>query len=372
MTIANQIIRPTLLVDETRARANIMEMTRRARSSGVTFRPHFKTHQSIEVGRWYRDAGVEAITVSSASMAEYFATDGWKDILIASPINVRELARLEQLAESVRLHVTVDSSSAVCHLAKGRFAKLTVWIEIDSGDHRTGIDTSDRPALERVARQVMEANGLELAGLIAHDGHTYGVETPSDVAPVYEKTVRCLADLRSWIEPIVGQKLRLSVGDTPSGKLVEDHSGVDEIRPGNFVFGDLCQLSIGSCREDEIAVLLAAPVVSKSGIRREIVLHGGAVHLSKDWLLAPNGRAIFGRIAPLTDTGWGPSLPDCYVSRVSQELSVIQASDALFESVEIGDLVGVLPIHSCLTVNAMRSMRTLDGRTISCMLGEHA
>ena len=60
-------------------------MVDRAAAADVDFRPHFKTHRSREVGRWFRDFGVAAITVSSVDMAQYFSNDGWDDITIAFP-----------------------------------------------------------------------------------------------------------------------------------------------------------------------------------------------------------------------------------------------------------------------------------------------
>ena len=78
-------------------------MAEKARQSKVTFRPHFKTHQSIEIGSWFRDEGVQKITVSSVDMAEYFASDGWNDITIAFPLNIRQLPQIQELAGRINL-----------------------------------------------------------------------------------------------------------------------------------------------------------------------------------------------------------------------------------------------------------------------------
>ena len=86
----NAITRPTLLLDVVRARRNIARMADKARRNGVRFRPHFKTHQSAAIGAWFRAEGVACITVSSVTMARYFADQGWQDITIVFPVNVRE------------------------------------------------------------------------------------------------------------------------------------------------------------------------------------------------------------------------------------------------------------------------------------------
>ena len=77
------IEKPTLILDPTICRANIQRMAERAKRNNVKFRPHSKTHQSAMVSEWFREVGVDAITVSSVEMATYFAENGWKDITIA-------------------------------------------------------------------------------------------------------------------------------------------------------------------------------------------------------------------------------------------------------------------------------------------------
>ena len=72
-------------------------MAYRVRQNQVRFRPHFKTHQSAAIGEWFRAEGVAAITTSSVEMATYFAEQGWNDITIAFPANVREIDQINRL-----------------------------------------------------------------------------------------------------------------------------------------------------------------------------------------------------------------------------------------------------------------------------------
>ena len=93
---------------------------------------------------------------------------------------------------------------------------------------------------------------------------------------------------------------------------------VDEIRPGNFVFYDVMQLQIGACTEEEIGVAVACPIVAKHPERNQLVIYGGAVHHSKEFIEI-DGVQLFGYIAPLTGDGWGPRLQHAYVAGLSQE-----------------------------------------------------
>ncbi|NIV11183.1 MAG: alanine racemase, partial [Aliifodinibius sp.] len=93
-------------------------MAERAQKQNLRFKPHMKTHQSIQVGKWLKEYGISAITVSSVKMAQYFANDGWQDITIAFPCNVRQLPELNDLAKDISLTLLINKSKTVSLLAK--------------------------------------------------------------------------------------------------------------------------------------------------------------------------------------------------------------------------------------------------------------
>ncbi|MCD6346711.1 MAG: alanine racemase, partial [Bacteroidales bacterium] len=94
---------PTLLIDEEKVKRNINRMLAKARDHACTLRPHFKTHQSVEIGEWFRDKGVEKITVSSFDMALKFASAGWNDITVAFPVNILEISKINIIASTIDL-----------------------------------------------------------------------------------------------------------------------------------------------------------------------------------------------------------------------------------------------------------------------------
>ncbi len=83
-------------------------MALKARRHNVTLRPHFKTHQSAEIGSWFRDFGINSIAVSSVEMANYFAKNGWDDITIAFPVNILETDKINKLAGNISLNLLVE------------------------------------------------------------------------------------------------------------------------------------------------------------------------------------------------------------------------------------------------------------------------
>jgi len=155
----------------------------------------------------------------------------------------------------------------------------------------------------------------------------------------------------------------VSLGDSPTCSVAEDFTGVDEIRPGNFVFYDLTQNKIGSNPLTQIAVAMACPIVAIHKDRSEIVIYGGGVHFSKDRLEDVEGT-IFGRVVEKIENGWGNVIPNMYVNSLSQEHGVITVPTSEIENYTIGDHLLILPVHSCMTANLMKSYVTTDGRKI--------
>ncbi|MFH0865543.1 MAG: alanine racemase, partial [Bacteroidota bacterium] len=154
-------------------------------------------------------------------------------------------------------------------------------------------------------------------------------------------------------------------GDTPSCSIMDDFTGIDEIRPGNFVFYDAMQYHLGSCKPEQIAVSVACPVVSKNKERCELVIYGGAVHLSKDFITDKNNNRIYGLVAKSDTDEWGAIIPDTKIISVTQEHGIIRTNKTFFESTEIGDVVNVLPVHSCLCANNFSKYFLTTGKWIS-------
>lgn len=365
-----EIIKPTMLLDEARVRGNIARMAQRARDNGVRFRPHFKTHQSVQIGEWFRAEGVTAITVSSLDMAAYFAKDGWDDITVAFPANVRQIDVINRLAADLRLHLLVESLAAARILEDRLAHPVNAWIEVDAGSGRSGVSWNGSDDLRALASFLAQSRKLRLQGLLTHAGNTYAARGLTQVAAVHNETVTRLQRLRNSLAAHGFSGLELSIGDTPACSLLDDWGDVDEARPGNFVFYDLMQMQIGSCAAADAGFVVACPVVAIHPERGEIVLYGGAVHLSKEMLLRSDGSPSYGAVVPLTAGGWGDPLDGVWLRSLSQEHGVVRATAEAWPQltgVQVGDLLGVLPVHSCLTADLLKEYVMLDGARIEMM-----
>src|SRR4029077_4717321 len=134
-----------------------------------------KTLKSMEAARHAIDPSHGGIAVSTLNEADYFARQGISDIQYAVCISPDKLPRAaEILRRAPHFSFFVDS----VHVARSVVASglvhdvsFRVWLEIDSGEHRTGVEPED-PAMLEVAR-VLDQSGVSFQGVATHAGHSY-------------------------------------------------------------------------------------------------------------------------------------------------------------------------------------------------------
>jgi len=359
------IKKPTLILNSRICKRNIRVMAAKAHEQNVIFRPHFKTHQSAAIGEWFREEGVSAITVSSVSMAKYFAKQGWQDITIAFPVNILEIEEINELASAVDLHLLIESERTANFLKEKLTADCGFFIKIDTGYHRTGIEAQNVLLINKVL-QSANSQKLHFKGFLTHSGNAYHAKDRQELTRIQQYTSGNLLKLKKHFQPQY-PGLILSVGDTPTCSQLPAFNGINEIRPGNFVFFDVMQFTLGSCQLEDIAVALVCPVVSVHLNRMEAVIYGGAVHLSKERaLLLPDHESIYGLAISWDGEKWDTCNLLGKVSSLSQEHGILSLSQPGC-NLKPGDLLAILPVHSCLTANLMRRYLTLDGEIIETM-----
>ena len=115
----------------------------------------------------------------------------------------------------------------------------------------------------------------------------------------------------------------------------------------------------------QIAAVLACPVVALHPERGEVVVYGGAIHLSKD-VVIENGQPHYGYVVRLNANGeWSAPVTDARVSRLSQEHGILSLPGEEIARLRMGDWLGVIPAHICLTVAALGEYYTLDGAQVT-------
>jgi D-serine deaminase-like pyridoxal phosphate-dependent protein len=342
---------PTLLLDRARLEANCERMLAKCRALGVALRPHMKTMKSIDAARLAIDPNHGGIAVSTLKEAEYFAGHGIADIQYAICITPDKLARAAALAARIPSFSffvdAVETAAAVATFARSEEARFRVWIEVDSGQHRTGT-APDGDELIAIAH-ALQGSPVQLAGVATHGGHSYGKRDADAIAAVAEEerlaVTRAAERLREAGFAVEG----VSAGSTPTAVHARSGEGLTELRPGVYMAGDLFQAEIGSHGRDDIAVSVLATVISHGRSPDRLLLDAGALALSKDRSTAAldGGDLGYGLVA---DVEGRAVYGDLVVSSVNQEHGEVAVADrALFDRLPIGARVRVLPNHACMT-----------------------
>ncbi len=343
----SKIKSPTLVIDSEIVRNNIKTMMDKLPET-CTFRPHFKTHNNKETAAIFKELRVRKITVSSVEMAKYFKILGFKDITIAFPVNIRENKNLNKLSKNTKLGLVFSNPQAIDIISVNPLIKADAWIEIDTGYNRSGIAWNDFKQIEDCVHSINSALQLNFKGFLTHNGSTYALQTEADILKSSEESI---VKMKSLKEKYKSFNPNISIGDTPGCSLMQDFEGIDEVRPGNFVYYDFMQLEKGVCKKTDIAATVICPIVDISSIRKEIVIHGGAIHFSKEYVKSDVSQ-YFGRVIKHI----GKTTIDVSENLVSlsQEHGIIKIENGNIEDYSVGDLVEIIPVHSCLTANLMK------------------
>ena len=339
MTSIDDLPTPALLLDLDVLERNLDRMSARAAALGVALRPHVKTHKSIEVAQLQRSLSTVGITVSTLYEARVFADHGFDDLTWAFPVILTRLDEIRTLAGRVTLRLVVDSTEAVDAL-EGIGTPLHVWLKVDCGYHRAGVDPESGRAVE-LARRLAGSPGLIFDGLLTHSGHAYHGRDREEIAAIAEQERAVMTGLAGRLREQGIDVPAVSVGSTPAMSVVASLDGVTEARPGNYCFYDFMQVALGSCGVRDCAVTVLASVVSCRPGDGRAVVDAGALALSKD--LGPDHPAqpTLGEV--FADYPAGALDAEARLLSLSQEHGILSVPRP------VGSRVRVLPNHSCLT-----------------------
>lgn len=351
---------PAFLVDLTKVRRNSTAMIDRARARGVRLRPHVKTHKTEEIALMQTGGRPGPITVSTMAEARFFAGKGFGDITYAFPITpdkLPEAASLSTTIDTFQILVdhprTIDAVETEGRVKKVRFRTL---LKVDSGLGRAGVDPLSPEALE-LARRMHASKEIEFAGILAHGGHSYESADRDGIVAVAEEErdalVRCAGVLTDAGLPCP----TISAGSTPTAVLGESWEGVSELRPGNYVFFDLFQADIGTCRQGDCAALVLATIAGHYPRRNRMLIDAGALALSKDrGAVRLRRNPCFGVVA---------RNPELRVVDLSQEHGFVESTEPIdFGAFPIGSRLAIIPNHACLAAALFSEYHVVDGGVV--------
>jgi D-serine deaminase-like pyridoxal phosphate-dependent protein len=333
VTNAPEIASPALVFYPERIAENIRRMIRLA-GGPARLRPHIKTHKSPDILRLHLELGIQKFKCATIAETEMAAIAGAADVLIAYPIvgpNVRRLLELAQKYPATNFSCVADDAPAIRALSE-KFASadrnLEVLLDIDCGQHRTGVEPGAKAA--ELYRLIDSSRGLKAGGLHVYDGHIHEGDLATRTAlceaafaPV-EKFRRNLADAGLPVPRVVA-------GGTPTFPIHAKNEAF-ECSPGTCVLWDFGYSERFSDLDFLHAGLVLTRVVSKPGTNRLCLDLGHKAIAAEN----PPPRVRF------------LNLPEATPISQSEEHLVIETARA--DAFAVGDCLYGVPRHICPTV----------------------
>ncbi|EOD01347.1 alanine racemase [Caldisalinibacter kiritimatiensis] len=354
MTYINELDTPCVIIDLNKLNNNIKDMQRFASKNKVTLRPMIKTHKMPQIANMQIKNGAKGITCAKISEAEVMAKAGIKDIFIAYEIVTEDkIKRLLNLSKKVKLSVAVDSKYGVDMLNK-YFKKannnIDVLIEINTGLNRCGLNNLDE--IYSLAEHIMNSSNVYIKGIFTHAGNVYGAKDKNEVNDIGKYEGNFIVKIKEYLETKGIKVDTVSTGSTPTAKISGKIKGVNEIRPGNYVFYDAIQHSLGVIDIGSCSLSVLSTVISKPTEKRAVI-DAGSKSLGLD-------KGAHG-ISKVKGYGIIKKFSDITIERLSEEHGILSLKNS---KIKIGDKVEIVPNHACTVVNLFDYAYLTDGEKI--------
>ena len=350
---------PAVLLETSRLTRNLSRMQAMANGHGLRLRPHAKTHKSTAIAALQIQRGAVGICCAKLGEAEVFADAGVVDIRLPYPLNPVNADRVFALAERVTLSFIVDDlaiAQAWSDLGVARGRRLEVLVKVDVGFHRCGIDPASASAPGTV-RAIASMEGLTFRGLLSHAGQGYEVRSEGELRDVAVREAQILRDLAAASQVLCEE---ISVGATPTARFSADEDGITELRPGNYAYFDRTQVGLGAATWDDCALTVLARVVSRPAPDR-VILDSGSKTLTNDG--ARGFTEARGQGVVLRDPFVPEPDPALRIERLSEEHATVKVLEGETR-LATGDLVRIVPNHSCVVSNLVDHVWLIDDHTV--------
>lgn len=329
----DEIESPALLIYPDRVQENIRRMISLT-GDPAKLCPHVKTHKLSQITAMQISAGIVKFKAATIAEAEMCARAGAHEVLLAYPPvgpNIGRLLELLRAFPKIVFACLVDnlgSAQALSRSAVARGLQINVLVDLDCGQHRTGV-TPDGEALE-LCQALGRLPGVSFAGLHAYDGHVH-ISDPVQRQDECEAAFAPVAKLCHQLAALGLPAKIVVAGGTPTFPF---HARRPEVicSPGTCVLWDFGYSSRFPDLDFLHAALVLARVISKPGKGRLCVDLGHKAIAAEN----PPPRVHF------------LNLPAARFVAHSEEHLVLETDAA--ENWKLGDCLYGVPWHICPTV----------------------
>ena len=340
---------PALLIDLDIMERNLARVADYARAHDLRLRPHTKTHKIPALGRRQVELGAAGLTVAKVGEAEVMLGAEPPEMLVAYPIiGRRKLDRLMEVARRTRLTVALDSLFVARQLSDAaRSAQVNVGVlaEADVGLQRVGV----KPGQELVdlSQGIARLPYLTLEGVAFYPGH---------IKDFSEQGQRDMEELRATVQAIIaalkgaGLPPRVvSGGSTPTLFHSHEVTGVNEIRPGTYIFNDRNTAAMGACALGDCAASILVTIVSTAR-KGQVIIDGGSKTFSSDRQVGST-EVSFGHVV---------EAPEAVFTKMNEEHGFVDVRRTRGEFT-VGDRLHVIPNHICVAMNLHETVYGIRG-----------
>jgi D-serine deaminase-like pyridoxal phosphate-dependent protein len=329
---------PAILIDLEIMERNLRKLADYGREHGLRLRPHTKTHKIPALARRQIELGAAGLTVAKVGEAEVMLSAHPSDLLIAYPtVGAAKLDRLMQIAKQTTVSMSLDSlvvAQQVSSAASIHGVEIGVLAEVDVGLGRVGVAPEE---LIELIQSIGRLPNLRFEGIAFYPGQIKALdeEGQQDLRKVAQLLERILSDLRR-----AGFTPRLvSGGSTPT--LFQSHRmpGMNEVRPGTYIFNDRNTILAGACTLEECAASILVTVVStaKAG---QMIVDGGSKTFSSDRPTA-GSDVSFGHVV---------EAPLAVFTKMNEEHGFVDLRKAE-RGFSVGERLRIIPNHICVAMN---------------------
>jgi D-serine deaminase-like pyridoxal phosphate-dependent protein len=340
---------PALLIDLGIMERNLQRAAEYARANSLRLRPHTKTHKIPALARRQLSLGAAGLSVAKVGEAEVMLDSDTPDMLVAYPvIGSGKLRRLMDVARRTSVTVALDSAEAAVQLSAAAVeAGLTIGVlaELDAGLGRVGVQPGAE--LLELIHTIGRMPGLEFRGLAFYPGHIKAIDSAA-----LDELSRLLDNVRSDLQRARIEAPIISGGSTPTLWRSHRVRGINEIRPGTYIFNDRNTLLSGACSIEDCAAHILVTVVSTS-VRDQMIIDGGSKTFSSD------------RSAATGVEGYGivREAPEAVFTKMNEEHGFVSLPGASGRF-RVGDRLRVLPNHICVCMNLHERVYGIRGEEV--------
>ncbi|HEX5000174.1 MAG TPA: DSD1 family PLP-dependent enzyme [Terriglobia bacterium] len=346
----SDVLTPALMVDLDRFETNIQKMQSAVSLAGKQLRPHAKAHKCAAIARRQVEAGAAGVCVATMAEMELMTSAGI-GVLLTTPVASR--GKTERVAGARRagreIRVVVDHPDQVRLYQDSMEAagvNLGVLVDLDIGDHRTGIPCDDR-AIE-LTRLIAAMPNLEFAGLQAYSvsgSHTEGWEARR--AHSHRAIGLAVAVQRRLLDEGIDARY-LTGGSTGTWNIDIDIPELTEMQAGSYPLMDAAYRRIGGV-DFQPAMTVATTVISHS--------HPGQVTVDGGYKAFATDRPFGPEPVGLTGVRW---------QWAGDEHGILHLENPS-QPVRLGDRVEFLAPHCDPTVNLYDRIYAVRGDEVEAV-----